>query len=679
MSVSEGQQASGQLSLTLAQALAGVHAALAEATSETELLAAAMQYLRRSGPASAFFVQVHSDDDGHVGDGEIAAMWDSGQIMRGHAFVGQRVALPSWGLTAEWSSNPHDPLCVADVEADSRCGEALRGRMHELGRRGLVVLPLYTSVPRAWHGLIVLMWKDPHEVPAEETTIYALLCDAVAAFAANLQIQRSLRAVLEETSLLYDLSAQLSVVDNVRDALAAVCRAANGVMAGFLSQLEGDVAAGTASMRVIAAWEPAGRSMAQHALGLQFPVQMTPMANLWINNPDEPVLISSVATDPRCDEPSRALFLQAGTVSAALVPLIVQGRPAGVVSLSWESPQHFGAREQRIYRSVSRHLGLVLDNRLMFDRTQQMRREQADRSEQLAMMLRHLPVGVAMVNVAVSQCVLSNTIAEELLAPLGLILRSGAAVATGAADGARLRYLEAGSDRELHAEQLPLARAIATGQTQRMDVDVVTAQPGDDAEKGAGDGDSSTASVRRRTIDWLAAPVLMAGADTRVQSVLLTMTDITERRTAEQARTRIQDELIAMQAAALAERSTPIIPISDDIVVVPIVGSLDTARSDQLMDTVPVAAGRYGAKVAIIDITGVGTLDTQAARTLIGAARALRFLGIEPIVTGMRAEVAQTLVTLGVRLDGITTRSNLKGGIAYAQLSIDQRLFSRLR
>jgi anti-anti-sigma regulatory factor len=97
------------------------------------------------------------------------------------------------------------------------------------------------------------------------------------------------------------------------------------------------------------------------------------------------------------------------------------------------------------------------------------------------------------------------------------------------------------------------------------------------------------------------------------------------------------------------------------------------------MDTVPSAASHYEAKVAIVDITGVSTLDTQAARTLIGVARALRLLGIEPVVTGMRAEVAQTLVQLGVRLDGLSTRSNLKSGIAYAQSLLSKRTLNRLR
>src|SRR6185369_9231736 len=131
-------------------------------------------------------------------------------------------------------------------------------------------------------------------------------------------------------------------------------------------------------------------------------------------------------------------------------------------------------------------------------------------------------------------------------------------------------------------------------------------------------------------------------------------------------RMRMQEELINVQAAALAERSTPLIPITDEIVVVPLIGSLDTDRGSQLIDTLLHGVSQNRARVAIIDITGVRTLDTQAASTLTGAAQALRLLGVEPVLTGIRAEVAQTLVTLGVRLEGISTRNNLQSGIALA-------------
>jgi rsbT co-antagonist protein RsbR len=144
--------------------------------------------------------------------------------------------------------------------------------------------------------------------------------------------------------------------------------------------------------------------------------------------------------------------------------------------------------------------------------------------------------------------------------------------------------------------------------------------------------------------------------------------DVTELKLAQQERERLrrQEEVIVSQKAALAELSSPLIPITDDILVLPIIGSLDPERSQQVLDTVLHGSSKSSARVAIIDITGVRTVDTQAASALTNAARALGLLGVEAVLTGIRPEVAQTLVSLGIRLDGIATRSTLQAGIQYA-------------
>ena len=89
-------------------------------------------------------------------------------------------------------------------------------------------------------------------------------------------------------------------------------------------------------------------------------------------------------------------------------------------------------------------------------------------------------------------------------------------------------------------------------------------------------------------------------------------------------------------------------------------------RGHQVLDTVLAGASQSRARVAIIDITGVRTIDTQAAAVLTNAAQALRLLGVIPVLTGIKAEVAQTLVSLGIDLTGIVTRSTLQAGIQYA-------------
>jgi predicted ATPase/GAF domain-containing protein/anti-anti-sigma regulatory factor len=135
---------------------------------------------------------------------------------------------------------------------------------------------------------------------------------------------------------------------------------------------------------------------------------------------------------------------------------------------------------------------------------------------------------------------------------------------------------------------------------------------------------------------------------------------------AQKERDALQAEIIRVQSARLAEMSTPLIPITDRIVVMPLIGTVDAQRAEQVLDTALEGAQKQQASVVILDITGVSTVDTAVAGTLINTARALRLLGAQTVLTGIRAEVAQTLVGLGIELGDVASRSTLQSGIAYA-------------
>lgn len=147
-----------------------------------------------------------------------------------------------------------------------------------------------------------------------------------------------------------------------------------------------------------------------------------------------------------------------------------------------------------------------------------------------------------------------------------------------------------------------------------------------------------------------------------------THTDITARKEAETAREQAirQEETIRVQQAALAELSTPLIPITDEIVVLPLIGTIDSGRAQQVMTTLLEGIARSGARTAIIDITGVVMVDTQVANVLLQAARVVKLLGAQVMLTGMRPEIAQTLIGLGVNLGDLITCASLQSGIARA-------------
>lgn len=135
--------------------------------------------------------------------------------------------------------------------------------------------------------------------------------------------------------------------------------------------------------------------------------------------------------------------------------------------------------------------------------------------------------------------------------------------------------------------------------------------------------------------------------------------DLTEQEQQEQA-------LQAAQQAALRELSTPLMPIADHVIALPLIGSVDASRAQQILEALLEGVAASRAETVILDITGVPVVDTQVAQALLQATRAVNLLGAQVILTGMRPEVAQTLVGIGVDLGGITTRATFRQGIACA-------------
>lgn len=134
--------------------------------------------------------------------------------------------------------------------------------------------------------------------------------------------------------------------------------------------------------------------------------------------------------------------------------------------------------------------------------------------------------------------------------------------------------------------------------------------------------------------------------------------DVTERRRHEEA--------LARQAREIMEISTPVVQVWDGILLVPLIGTLDSQRTQQVMEKLLTSIAETNSPVALIDITGVPTIDTQTARHLVETVTAVRLLGSEVLLTGVRPAIAQTLVHLGIELSGIITRSSLASGLKQA-------------
>jgi len=135
--------------------------------------------------------------------------------------------------------------------------------------------------------------------------------------------------------------------------------------------------------------------------------------------------------------------------------------------------------------------------------------------------------------------------------------------------------------------------------------------------------------------------------------------DLSERRAAEEKIRRQTQELLEMAAV-------PVVQVWEGIVLVPLIGTLDSQRTQQLMERVLNRVTETNSPIALLDITGVPSIDTQTAQHLIETTAAVRLLGADVILTGVRPAIAQTLVHLGVDLSSVTTRSSLGAGLRRA-------------
>ena len=165
--------------------------------------------------------------------------------------------------------------------------------------------------------------------------------------------------------------------------------------------------------------------------------------------------------------------------------------------------------------------------------------------------------------------------------------------------------------------------------------------------------------------------------------------DITEQKAAEEelriARDEMQDRVeqamkdLELKNQLVLEMSTPVVKLWEGIVMMPLIGTIDTVRAGQMTEALLESISHDDARVAVLDVTGIAGLDTSVARHIISAVEAARILGAEVIVTGFSPDAAQTLAQLGIDFASLRTRGSLRAGIQDALRSIGVRVGSQDR
>jgi len=129
---------------------------------------------------------------------------------------------------------------------------------------------------------------------------------------------------------------------------------------------------------------------------------------------------------------------------------------------------------------------------------------------------------------------------------------------------------------------------------------------------------------------------------------------------------KAREDVIGRQQEELLELSTPVVKLWDGILALPMIGTLDSARTQIVMESLLQKIVESGSELAIIDITGVPTVDTVTAQHLLKTVTAIRMMGADCIISGIRPQIAQTIVHLGIDLQGVTTKATLADALALA-------------
>ncbi|HXM44855.1 MAG TPA: STAS domain-containing protein [Bryobacteraceae bacterium] len=129
---------------------------------------------------------------------------------------------------------------------------------------------------------------------------------------------------------------------------------------------------------------------------------------------------------------------------------------------------------------------------------------------------------------------------------------------------------------------------------------------------------------------------------------------------------KTREEVIARQQQELLELSTPVVRLWDNVLALPLIGTLDSARTQVVMQNLLEAIVQTRSDIAVIDITGVPTVDTLVAQHLLKTVAAARLMGADCIISGIRPQIAQTIIHLGVNLEDVTTKATLADAFAVA-------------
>jgi PAS domain S-box-containing protein len=342
---------------------------LGAAVDEHELLVILARPAIAAGAVAATLMYMDLDNHGEPEWIEVVAQWALDEATLTMAV--KRYYIAEFPMAQLWMIRPTEPLLVADLTAAGPIDEQAQALLVELGYQAMGLIPLNQA--GRWVGLLLLLWRQPHKFSEQEMALYQAEISLASAIVENRRLFIKEQRALTET--LYQVSRALNTAHDEQELLGAVIppgRAA-GASAANLVYLELDEYGLPAWAVVVAAWRRGQALVAP--VDSRIHLAEFAAAQIWVDNPHEPLLVADIATDPRMDEHSRAAYQQLECRATIIIPLLHANHWVGVLGFNWPTPHDFSEQEVTIYKALPALVAPAVANRQAYLATQNARRE----------------------------------------------------------------------------------------------------------------------------------------------------------------------------------------------------------------------------------------------------------------------------------------------------------------
>jgi len=365
-----------------------------------------------------------------------------------------------------------------------------------------------------------------------------------------------------------------------------------------------------------------------------YPLDANPVLRMALKKPDEPLFIENVFTDPRTeDSQTREAFKHTGYTSTIILWFKIGGTFQGVMTFSWQDEVQINDDIREVFKTIQPVAAAIIANRRLMLKLE----KNAEISNQEATLFKRL------VDHSVDSIVMADRTSHTIL------YANQAAYDTFGYDFSEEEMLNQNlSDLWYEEEQ---------GLIQQEFLPKML----DSGWVGEMRHQQKSGTIFDMSVTYF---VIDRGEDSR--NLCFIGRDITEQKQVEEEKKQLQQKIIDAQNAALSELSTPIIPVMENIIVMPLIGAIDTLRARDITRSLLSGVTEYRAKVVIMDITGVHIVDSGVADHLNRTIQAARLKGAKIIMTGISDNVAETVVDLGIDWGDLQTLPDLQSGLITA-------------